>query len=212
MFIHFGKYRNQCLKDILEKDQRYLEWLITQPWYKIKFKDLCNQTVHLLNEKNKEPIIVDENTTTIYTDGACSHNGTSKAKMGIGVYFSKKNKISIPNVSSYLMINNPTNNRAELSAIKEALVLCKEKNISDKIMIYTDSEYSIKSITLWYPDWLMKNKLKDKKNVDILEMISPLYTELDVKFNHIRSHTGLTDEHSRGNEMADRLAVESLNR
>jgi len=124
MFIHFGKYRNQCLKDILEKDQRYLEWLITQPWYKIKFKDLCNQTVHLLNEKNKEPIIVDENTTTIYTDGACSHNGTSKAKMGIGVYFSKKNKISIPNVSSYLMINNPTNNRAELSAIKEALVLC----------------------------------------------------------------------------------------
>ena len=97
MFIHFGKYRNECLKDILEKDQKYLEWLITQPWYKIKFKDLCNQTVHLLNEKNKEPIIVDENTTTIYTDGACSHNGTSKAKMGIGVYFSKKNKISIPN-------------------------------------------------------------------------------------------------------------------
>ena len=130
--------------------------------------------------------------------------------MGIGVYFSKKNKISIPSVSSSLMIDNPTNNRAELSAIEKALRLCKENNISDKIIIYTDSEYSIKSITLWYPDWLMKNKLKDKKNVDLLEMIHLLYSEMDVKLNHIRSHTGLTDEHSKGNEMADRLAVESL--
>ncbi len=210
MFIHFGKYRNQCLKDILEKDQRYLEWLITQPWYKIKFKDLCNHTIHLLNEKNKEPIQINENVTTIYTDGACPHNGSKKAKMGIGVYFSKKNKISIPNVSSSLMIDNPTNNRAELSAIEEALRLCKENNISNKIMIYTDSEYSINSITLWYPDWLMKNKLKDKKNVDLLQTIHQLYSELDVKFKHIRSHTGLTDEHSKGNDIADRLAVESL--
>ena len=108
------------------------------------------------------------------------------------------------------MIDNPTNNRAELSAIEEALRLCKENNISNKIMIYTDSEYSINSITLWYPDWLMKNKLKDKKNVDLLQTIHQLYSELDVKFKHIRSHTGLTDEHSKGNDIADRLAVESL--
>lgn len=210
MFIHFGKYRNQCLKDILEKDQKYLEWLITQPWYKIKFKELCDQTIHLINEKNKEPILIDENTTTIYTDGACPHNGSKKARMGIGVHFNKRNKINMNDISKSLFLDNPTNNRAELSAIKEALVVCKEKNIKNKILIYTDSEYSIKSITLWYPNWLNKNTLKDKKNIDILENIYPLYSELDVKFNHIRSHTGLTDEHSKGNEMADRLAVESL--
>lgn len=210
MFIHFGKYRNQDLNDVFEKDKKYIEWLITQPWFKIKFKELHHQTLHLLNEKNKEPIQVDNKSTIIYTDGACPHNGSKKARMGIGVYFSKKNKISIPSVSSSLMIDKPTNNRAELSAIEKALRLCKENNISDKIIIYTDSEYSIKSITLWYPDWLMKNKLKDKKNVDLLEMIHLLYSEMDVKLNHIRSHTGLTDEHSKGNEMADRLAVESL--
>ena len=210
MFIHFGKYRNQCLKDILEKDKKYLEWLITQPWYKIKFKELCDQTIHLLNEKNKEPIQIDENTTTIYTDGACPHNGSKKARMGIGVHFNKRNKINMNDISKSLFLDNPTNNRAELSAIKEALVVCKEKNIKNNILIYTDSEYSIKSITLWYPNWLNKNILKDKKNIDLLQTIYPLYSELDVKFNHIRSHTGLTDEHSKGNEMADRLAVESL--
>ena len=123
------KSYEKIVNDILEKDQKYLEWLITQPWYKIKFKELCSQTIHLLNEKNKEPILIDENTTTIYTDGACSHNGSKKARMGIGVYFNKRNKINMDDISKSLFLDNPTNNRAELSAIKEALMVCKENNI-----------------------------------------------------------------------------------
>ena len=38
--IRFGKYKDQSLKDIYEKDSNYLEWLSTQPWYKIKFESL----------------------------------------------------------------------------------------------------------------------------------------------------------------------------
>ena len=37
LIIPFGKYRNTTFKDIYNKDQQYLKWLNTQPWFKIKF-------------------------------------------------------------------------------------------------------------------------------------------------------------------------------
>ena len=37
LIIPFGKYRNTSFKDIYNKDQQYLKWLNTQPWFKIKF-------------------------------------------------------------------------------------------------------------------------------------------------------------------------------
>ena len=206
--LHFGKYRNQHINDIVKKDKKYLEWLNTQPWFKIKFKDLHNQTTHLLNE-NITPLQTN-NAFVIYTDGACSHNGSKNAKAGIGVHFSSKNKLKLEDLSSRLHIDKPTNNKAELWAIKEALELCDKNNIKEKIIIFTDSDYSIKAITLWYPNWVKKNDLEKKKNIDILQKIEPLYDKLNVKFQHIRAHTGLQDEHSLGNDKADRLAVECL--
>ena len=206
--LHFGKYRNQELKDVIKKDKRYLEWLNTQPWFTIKFKELHHQTTHLLNENITPVETIDA--FVIYTDGACSHNGSKFAKAGIGVHFSSNNKIKLEDISSRLHVDKPTNNKAELTAIKEALELCEKKNIKEKIIIFTDSDYSIKAITLWYPNWVKKNDLENKKNTDILSEIEPLYNKMNIKFKHIRAHTGLQDEHSIGNANADRLAVESL--
>ena len=206
--LHFGKYRNQNINDIIKKDKKYLEWLNTQPWFTIKFKELHNQTTILLNE-NITPIQTN-NAFVIYTDGACSHNGSKFAKAGIGVHFSSNNKLKIEDISSRLHIDKPTNNKAELTAIKEALELCDKNNVKEKIIIFTDSDYSIKAITLWYPNWVKKNDLENKKNTDILKTIKPFYDKLNVTFQHIRAHTGLQDEHSLGNDRADRLAVESL--
>lgn len=206
--LHFGKYRNQELKDVIKKDKRYLEWLNTQPWFTIKFKELHHQTTHLLNENITPVETIDA--FVIYTDGACSHNGSKFAKAGIGVHFSSNNKIKLEDISSRLHVDKPTNNKAELTAIKEALELCEKKNIKEKIIIFTDSDYSIKAITLWYPNWVKKNDLENKKNTDILSEIEPLYNKMNIKFQHIRAHTGLQDEHSIGNANADRLAVECL--
>ena len=133
-----------------------------------------------------------------------------KAKAGIGVYFNKHNSINIPTVSERLTTVKQTNNVAELTAILRALELCDKHNIDNKILIYTDSDYSMKCIEIWYPQWKKENKMKDRKNINILQKIDRYYENLDVKFKHIRSHTGLTDVHSKGNEMADRLAVQSL--
>ena len=38
--LTFGKHQNVLLEDVYKKDEQYLKWLNTQPWFKIKFKDL----------------------------------------------------------------------------------------------------------------------------------------------------------------------------
>ena len=40
MFVTFGKYRHSSVKEIVEKDYQYSQWLITQPWFTIKHKQL----------------------------------------------------------------------------------------------------------------------------------------------------------------------------
>jgi len=207
--LHFGKYQNQSLKEVIHKDKKYLEWLNTQPWFVIKFKELHHQTTHLLTQ-NQEPFEIVSDSFVVYTDGACSNNGSKRAKAGIGVHFSQRNEIKLEDLSLRLYIDNPTNNKAELIAIEKALETCSNSNITSKIIIFTDSEYSIKCITLWYPDWVRKNKLENRKNIDILDRISNYYTNMKIEFQHIRSHTGLQDEHSVGNNWADKLATECL--
>ena len=207
MYLTFGKYRNDTVKEVVEKDKQYLKWLITQPWFAIKHKSLYHLCIQELNDiENSKPITINENTFIAYTDGACKYNGSQRAKAGLGIHFSEMNKIKINDISERLIYSKQTNNAAELMAILRCLEKCLEYNVYQKIYIYTDSDYSMKCITLWYPEWKKKG-IKDKKNIDILNKINSIYERLDVEFIHIRSHTGLTDIHSKGNEMADKLAV-----
>ena len=54
----------------------------------------------------------------VYTDGACINNGSSNARAGIGIYFSKDNPL---NISRELKGEKVTNNIAELTAAIEAI-------------------------------------------------------------------------------------------
>ena len=204
--LTFGKYQNVLLEDVYKRDEQYLKWLNTQPWFKIKFRDL-HLEVNKLIVQNIKQFKIEEDTFIIYTDGACSNNGSHNAKAGVGIHFSPKNKQKLEDVSLKLDIETPTNNKAELIAIMMALNLCDKNNISDKIIIFTDSQYSIQCITLWFPDWLIKDNLKNKKNIDIIRKIYSLYKKLNVQFQYIKAHTNLQDEHSMGNQMADNLAT-----
>jgi len=161
-------------------------------------------------KKNKN-ILNHNDSFIVYTDGACSMNGTPNAVSGIGIHFNKNNSLKIQDVSKKLNIEKPTNNKAELYAIKEAIDICKINNIKDKIIIITDSDYSIKCITVWYPIW-KKNKDSNKKNIEIISEIVESIKGLNVEFQHIYSHTNLKDVHSLGNQSADSLARISINK
>ena len=148
---------------------------------------------------------------TIYTDGACINNGRKNAKCSIGIYFSNKNKYKINDVSEILKVSTSTNNVAELTAIKTSLELVKAHNIDIPIYLYTDSEYSLNVLEKWYPKWTDKQK-NTKKNIPLIDETYKLYKELNPIMTHVRSHTGNTDEHSLGNEKADKLATDALNK
>jgi len=83
---------------------------------------------------------------------------------------------------------------------------------SNKINIYTDSEYVIKCAGP-YGDKLSKNDWKTSTgkvppNLTLIQRIQEIYKPYKkyINIHHIKAHTGLSDEHSIGNAEADRLA------
>ena len=143
----------------------------------------------------------------IYTDGACSNNGKSSAKAGFGVWFGENDERNV----SQTYNGRQTNNVAELLAIITALTIVKEDIEQGRIIhLYTDSDYSKRCCTT-YGEKMCK-KGWQKKGVDIpnREIVETAYNFCrkypNIKFHHIAAHTGLQDEHSIGNDNADRLA------
>ena len=203
----FGKFKDRTIHDVFQEDKGYIMWIIKQNWFKEKFIKHYQCCLILLNP----PESVNENDIIIYTDGACSGNGSKSAKAGIGIHFSKRNKIKFDDVSESLEAtdgNKLTNQRAELYAILKALRITKD--VTNHIIIYTDSEYSINCVVRWFASWVSKNIVDEKKNVDLIRPIHQYYRANNFEFRHINSHTGLQDEHSLGNEEADRLATNAI--
>ena len=155
---------------------------------------------------------VDKNDTIkVFTDGACSMNGSVNAKAGIGVYFGKGDKRNI----SKRITGKQTNTTAELYAVIEVFsVLKNEIEQGGNVIVYTDSEYVIKCCTS-YGEKCEKNNWKKKKgeipNVELVKEAYSLYKKFDnVQLEWIRAHTNQTDELSIGNEGADKLANMSI--
>jgi ribonuclease HI len=151
-------------------------------------------------------------TIKIFTDGSFKKLKNNKALCGYGIYFPNG---ELDNVSRPFIHEPLTNQRAELYAILKSLRnLEKYKVKYDELIIYTDSEYSIKSLTIWYKNW-EQNKWKNAKGQAVMnqDIIRPIINilkanENKIKFKHVNSHTGKQDFESLANEMADKLANE----
>lgn len=144
----------------------------------------------------------------IYTDGSCPGNGKKGCRGGVGVHFKDSKHEDI----SYCCYDSPTNQKMELLAIQKALetvLPCKEQY--KRIELYTDSKYSIDCLTKYIVIWNKNNwkttKNEPVKNKEIIQAIEKLKIQFkNLSFIHINSHTGKQDQHSLGNEQADRLA------
>ncbi len=142
----------------------------------------------------------------IYTDGS-----SNQARAGYGVVFTKDNQIisTFKGPLSLDIYPTQTNNQSELYAI---LIGLKESKEYNKILIKSDSNYSIKSLTEWYHGWV-KNCWKSSKGTDVLnkELIMEILDEIysnnpnkrQIVFEHVRAHCGI-----EFNELADKLANE----
>jgi len=158
--------------------------------------------------------VVEEGGINVYTDGACVDNGKPYARAGYGVYFGKNDSRNVS--ESYKGLQ--TNNVAELLAIIKAMTILKENIMNGEVVnIYSDSRYAIRCCTTYGKkchknNWINpNNKNKPIPNLEIVQVAYIFSKDYkNINFKHIRAHTGFQDEHSIGNENADRLANEAI--
>ena len=140
----------------------------------------------------------------VYTDGACSKNGSIDAKAGIGIYFGPNDERNV----SKRIDGKQTNNTAELTAIIQAFFIIKNDILEGKnITIISDSEYAIRCVTSYGEKCDKKGWNLDMPNKELVREAYELYKNVkNISFIHIRAHTNSTDIHSQGNAGADLLA------
>jgi ribonuclease HI len=154
---------------------------------------------------NEEPSEENAYDIIVYTDGACSRNGTKNATAGYGIYFSENNPL---NCSVRLTTGKLTNNVAELTAVIEAIKMVANKYT--KIGIYTDSNYTMLCAKSFGDKCLKKGWTTDIPNVELVKELHTLVKQYSVTLLHIAAHTTNEDVHSIGNREADRLATQSI--
>lgn len=135
----------------------------------------------------------------IYTDGACTGNPGKGGYGAILVYNEKEKRISRG-------FRKTTNNRMELLAAIDALMLLKEPCDVD---LYSDSKYLTDAINKgWLVSWINNRwKKADKKsvlNVDLWKSLSALLEKHNVNFIWVKGHAG-----HKYNEQCDKMAVEA---
>ena len=146
----------------------------------------------------------------VFTDGSCTSNGRKDAKAGFAAWFPEH-----PEWSSAQKVppDQPqTNQRAELSGIQLAIKILDERGEHDaNVVIYTDSDYSIKCLTTWLHGWMNRNwKTAEGKDVLHQDLIKDITARLSKfkshRFHHVRAHTGGEDDLSVQNAKVDQMA------
>lgn len=130
-----------------------------------------------------------------YTDGACKGN---PGPGGWGVLMECEGKQK----ELWGGELETTNNRMEIMAAIQALeTLAKPSSIE----IVTDSQYVMKGITEWLPNWIRRNwktsANKPVKNADLWQRLQTASQQHKVSWSWVRGHQG-----HEGNERADFLA------
>jgi ribonuclease HI len=154
----------------------------------------------ILGQKVEEEELDTGGRTPFFTDGSFKDGN-----MGFAVVRADKKQVLFgPLGKTYGLA---TSQRAELSALLHAVIWIKKFKLN--AIIYTDSEYSLKTLTIYIPSWIQKygEEPEDWKtstgtvpaNLDIL---LPILERLKgIKLEHVKAHQG-----NKFNEHADDFA------
>ena len=143
-------------------------------------------------------ITMDNNSVTIFTDGA-SRGNPGPGGWGAVVIFGDK----ITEIGG--RETHTTNNRMELMGAIKALEFVSSLN-AVHCTLYTDSGYLIKGITEWMHNWQRKNwRTADRKQVlnrDLWEELLALSRGRKIAWKQVSGHAGVL-----GNERCDEIAT-----
>lgn len=119
--------------------------------------------------------------------------------------------------------NPATNNRGELTAIQRGLAHIDKNIPGTDVVVISDSEYSLNTVSEWAPRWYSnpkKYELDKKKNLDIvkpcIDTIERLRSNRKIKFEHVNSHQEEPDKKDKSwlpwhlNDICDKLCQQVL--
>jgi len=133
----------------------------------------------------------------LYTDGSCSGN-PGPGGYGYVLEYHDFRKFGADGAM------HTTNSRMELMAVIAGLNAITDRTIPVKV--YSDSEYVVKGMNEWLPNWKAKNwrnaRGDEVSNRDLWEYLDKLVSKFKfVEFCWVRGHNG-----NYWNEYADELA------
>lgn len=193
----------------------------------------------VLRERNEtDPQCYTTDVLWIFTDGGSSANGKANCRAAWAFYMLDDNNVGfasdlVPEKEIPGKVYKTSNNRGELLAILSALKFIRaniKKFSFESIIIVSDSEYSIESITENIYKWQrdpIKCKLAEKQNLDMIipakDLVESLQDMLGLKsnvtFRHMNSHldepTNADSEEWfmwKCNDIVDKLCNVSLGR
>lgn len=142
----------------------------------------------------------------LYTDGACSKNGSKDAVGGWAfVIVNDKDEIVKQGAGAEVgATNNQMEYTAMLMGLREAEKL-HDAYIVDSFECYTDSALLYNTLTQWIHGWHdngWKRKTGEIKNLGLVRQLYPFALCKWVNFNHVNGHVG-----EKWNEWCDKEAV-----
>jgi len=143
----------------------------------------------------------------IYTDGACSFNGSSDAIAGWSFCVVRGNELLD---KYYGTVYNGTNNIGELWGILSALTyIDKWAEEETEIIIYSDSAYCVNGANEWRHNWRCngwKRSSGELKNAELWQSIDYfLNKHPNVRIEKVKGHAGVD-----WNDYADTLAKKGV--
>lgn len=141
--------------------------------------------------------------TTIYTDGACTRNGQEKgARAGIGVYWpgNSSNNISEP------IEGRQTNQRAEIVAASRGIEQARSQGYR-KVTVRTDSNYVKNAAESWIPNWERQGWQKPIVNKQEFQDLRNSMQGIEVKFVKVASSSNAADRLARNGAARSALGL-----
>ncbi len=145
---------------------------------------------------------IDRSIVELFTDGACSGNPGPG-----GWAYLLRHPASGTERTGSGGERETTNNRMELKAVIEGLRGIKRSSV---VHLYSDSQYVLKGLNEWMPQWKRNGWRRGKKrepvmNVDLWQVLDAEAARHDLHFHWVKGH----NDHPE-NEMCDAMAVAAM--
>jgi ribonuclease HI len=139
----------------------------------------------------------------IFTDGSFWWENNSTGGWAAVFVARKDDEKVVKYISGYE--ENTTSNRMEILAVIEAVkVLQKSPAIFSSANIYSDSQYTVRTINEWLDNWIRKGKTRKNMDLWAIYLSEREKVTVPLRFHWIKGHAG-----HEYNEMADKFAAEA---